>query len=121
MALILLGGLCCIVLLAYGVFPWRCPINFLFGIECPGCGTSRSIKEAMRGNLYDSILYNPLGIPILVCLILGMGIFAFDTIFHKDYLFRLYTKTDSLIERHKVMAISICLTYTIAILVSKNT
>lgn len=74
----------------------------------------------MHGNIHDSISYNPLGIPILICLIVGMVIFAFDIIFHKDYLFRLYTEIGYLIERHKVMAIIICMTYTIAILISKN-
>ena len=37
-----------------------CPFNELFGIYCPGCGTTRMIRSLLEFNFYQAFRYNPL-------------------------------------------------------------
>jgi len=36
-----------------------CSWRLMFGIYCPGCGTTRAYKALMDGNFVDAFLYNP--------------------------------------------------------------
>lgn len=45
------------VLLAATV--WHCPIKLLFGIPCPGCGTTRACLSLLRMNIRDAFMYQP--------------------------------------------------------------
>ena len=42
-----------------------CPMAFLTGVACPGCGMSRAIAWMFRGDLERSVGYHPLG-PLVV-------------------------------------------------------
>lgn len=37
----------------------------LFGVRCPGCGLTRSVLLAVRGDFQQSIQFHPLGIIML--------------------------------------------------------
>lgn len=37
-----------------------CPIRFLFGIPCPGCGVTRACEAALRGNFEEAFRWHPL-------------------------------------------------------------
>ena len=37
-----------------------CPIKFLTGFYCPGCGITRMILSILKGDLYQAFRYNPL-------------------------------------------------------------
>lgn len=47
-----------------------CPIRFLTGICCPGCGISRAILAALSGNIVAAFHYHPLFWYPLVWLVL---------------------------------------------------
>lgn len=48
-----------------------CIIYNVFHIPCPGCGCTRAVIELLKGNVIQSINYNPLPIIIgIVCVIL---------------------------------------------------
>ncbi|MBK7669466.1 MAG: DUF2752 domain-containing protein [Sphingobacteriaceae bacterium] len=38
----------------------------MFGIDCPGCGMTRAFFALIRGNLMESLSYNPGLIPFLI-------------------------------------------------------
>ncbi|MBQ9938019.1 MAG: DUF2752 domain-containing protein [Oscillospiraceae bacterium] len=37
-----------------------CPIRFLFGVPCPGCGITRAWMSALHGNIADAFRWHPL-------------------------------------------------------------
>jgi len=42
-----------------------CPVRFLTGHLCPGCGMGHSLVAAMRGDFSGSFAHHPLGLPLL--------------------------------------------------------
>ncbi|MEV0338562.1 DUF2752 domain-containing protein [Nocardia sp. NPDC050713] len=58
-----------------GVIP-VCPSKALFGINCPGCGSSRMLYSLLHGDLPAALHYNALGLLALLALV---GTFVFWT------------------------------------------
>jgi threonine/homoserine/homoserine lactone efflux protein len=46
-----------------------CFFKSTFGIDCPGCGMTRAFFALLRGNLMESLAYNPGLIPFLITII----------------------------------------------------
>ena len=42
------------------IIHFKCIFREMFGIYCPGCGTTRMIKALLRLNIYEAFLFNPL-------------------------------------------------------------
>lgn len=42
-----------------------CPARLLLGIPCPGCGLTRATVLLLKGDIHDSLLYNPFLLPLL--------------------------------------------------------
>ena len=42
-----------------------CPVYNLFKIPCPGCGLTTSLKFLLKGDIYKSLQYNLLTIPLI--------------------------------------------------------
>ncbi len=79
-----------------------CPIKFLTGIPCPGCGMTRAILSALRLDFAEAFHFHPLFplAPLFVLYIFfddalprgasrGFGIF-FAVIFIGTYIFRIF-------------------------------
>jgi hypothetical protein len=45
----------------------HCPIKYLCGISCPGCGMSRALLSALRLELSAAFAYNPAWPALLIC------------------------------------------------------
>lgn len=61
------------VLLLMSLSGIGCPIKFLTGISCPGCGMTRALWHLLIGNLSLALTYHPLCVampPVAVLLIL---------------------------------------------------
>ena len=61
------------VLLLMSLSGIGCPIKFLTGISCPGCGMTRALWHLLIGNLSLALTYHPLCVampPVVVLLIL---------------------------------------------------
>lgn len=52
------------------IFGAICPIRFLFGLPCPGCGLTRAVRLLLKGELAASFAMHPMAVPALI-LILG--------------------------------------------------
>lgn len=44
-----------------GIIP-TCPTAFLFGIDCPGCGSMRMIEALVHGDVLAALRFNALGV-----------------------------------------------------------
>jgi hypothetical protein len=58
-----------------GVFP-PCPVHYLTGWYCPGCGSLRAIHQLLHGNLRAAWALNPLTVVLLPFLTYGLASFA---------------------------------------------
>ena len=47
--------------------PTICPIAFMTGVACPGCGMTRAASALLRGDVDTALGYHPL-IPLIVAL-----------------------------------------------------
>jgi len=58
-----------------GIFP-PCPLRYLTGWYCPGCGSLRAIHQLLHGNLRAAWAMNPLTVILLPFLMYGLSSFA---------------------------------------------
>jgi hypothetical protein len=54
----------------------KCPVNYVTGLSCPGCGSQRAIHELLHLNFKQAFAYNPLLIAAIPYTALGI---AFNT------------------------------------------
>jgi hypothetical protein len=54
-----------------GIFP-PCPVHYLTGWYCPGCGSLRAIHQLLHGNLRAAWALNPLTVVLLPFLSYGL-------------------------------------------------
>ena len=54
----------------------KCPVNYVTGLRCPGCGSQRAIHELLHLNFKQAFAYNPLLIAAIPYTALGI---AFNT------------------------------------------
>ena len=54
-----------------GIFP-PCPVHYLTGWYCPGCGSLRAIHQLLHGNLRAAWAMNPLSMVLLPFLSYGL-------------------------------------------------
>lgn len=56
---------------------YRCPFKAVTGIPCPGCGMTRAVMSALRGDFREAFRYHPLWIVavplVLVEILNAMG------------------------------------------------
>ena len=45
---------------------WSCPVLKIFGLPCPGCGMTRSVKFLVTGDFLQSLRYHAFGSLIVV-------------------------------------------------------
>jgi hypothetical protein len=58
-----------------GAFP-PCPLRYLTGWYCPGCGSLRAIHQLLHGNLRAAWAMNPLTLMLLPFLSYGLASYA---------------------------------------------
>ena len=74
-----------LVILTYGilqVFGITCPIKFITGVSCPGCGMTRAYLSLLRLDFKSAYYYHPL----FVLPALGLIIYIFRDKFSKKFL-----------------------------------
>ncbi len=55
-----------------GIFP-SCPLRYLTGLYCPGCGSLRAMHQLLHANLLAAWGMNPLMISLLPFLVYGLA------------------------------------------------
>lgn len=59
-------AICLYILIGNLILGKICPMRMLFGIPCPGCGTTRALWLLLQGKVGEAAAINPLWIPIVV-------------------------------------------------------
>lgn len=72
-----------VIYIIFNIIGIGCPIKFLTGISCPGCGMTRAVLAAIQLKFHEAFYYHPLF--FLVPLIMVLYLF-------EDYLKPLYVK-----------------------------
>ncbi|MFY9947795.1 MAG: DUF2752 domain-containing protein [Candidatus Sulfotelmatobacter sp.] len=62
-----------------GLFP-PCPLHYLTGWYCPGCGSLRALHQLLHGNLSAAWALNPLTVLLLPFLVYGLTSHAINEI-----------------------------------------
>lgn len=76
-AALVIAGIGAVLLWAFdpassGLFP-PCPLRYLTGLYCPGCGSLRAMHHLLHGNLQAAWAMNPLTILLLPFLSYGLA------------------------------------------------
>lgn len=74
----LLLALCVGVLILNRLFGTICPFKVITGIPCPGCGMTRALAAAMRGQFERAFDFHPL-FPLVPVLLAGVGVYSLST------------------------------------------
>ncbi len=89
--------------LAFFAVGITCPIKFITGVSCPGCGMSRALMNAVKGNFSAAFSYHPMWIilPITAFLLIffkvkkkvtafNITIGVFSALMLSVYIYRLF-------------------------------
>ena len=101
-----LASLICIVPYCIGV---GCPIKFMTGISCGGCGMTRAVFSVLRGDIKGAVMFHPLieMIPVYAVVYLLKGkinkqvfkavTYCIVSLFIAVYIIRLISPYDSVV------------------------
>lgn len=75
------AGACAVVWVADpttpgGILP-MCPTKSLLGIDCPGCGTLRTIYSLLHGDVMSALRFNALAVMALGFLIVAFAVWTY--------------------------------------------
>jgi hypothetical protein len=83
----------------YDKFYNICLFKRITNIPCPSCGSSRAILSLLKGNIIDSIKWNPFGIIILTIILVTPLWIIYDTITNKITLYTVYQKIERFLKK----------------------
>lgn len=86
-----------------------CLIKNVTGYPCPSCGTTRSVVLLSRGEIISSVLQNPFGIIVSLCMVVLPFWIALDILKKKSTFYQFYLKTETIIRKPKVALVLILL------------
>lgn len=55
-----------------GNYMLPCPVKYLTGYDCPGCGFQRSLLALLKGDFGQSFQLYPATVPILLTFVIGL-------------------------------------------------
>lgn len=61
-----------------------CPSMYFFHFRCPGCGMTKAMVSLYRGDILESLRYNPLGIVIITFCVILLFAIGYDRIRRSD-------------------------------------
>ena len=76
-----------VILESFGV---TCPIKYITGISCAGCGMSRAWISLLHFNIHDAFMYHPLFFLPPVVVIAMLFMFTIAGAFVIVYLYRMF-------------------------------
>ena len=76
-----------------------CVVKHIYGFPCPSCGTTRAIGALLHGALYDALMWNPLGLPVLLALLVFPFFWLYDVLQKRFVLRQTYAYTEQLLQK----------------------
>lgn len=87
-----------------------CPSRLLLGIPCPGCGNTRSVLACFRGDLWQAIMFNPVGLLIALFIVVAPLWIALDWMRGSTSLLTAWCRTEQRLHNNRVIIVVILLT-----------
>lgn len=82
---------------------WKgCLMKQFFHIPCPACGVTRAIVALLDGHIQEAMIWNPLGIVLLMLLVLLTVGLPYDWFCHRQSLYSLFLWVDACLHRKVV-------------------
>jgi Protein of unknown function (DUF2752) len=78
-----------------------CLFKKVAGIPCPSCGSTRSVISLMQGDIVQAVLWNPMGLVLLISMALIPLWIAYDLFNKKRTLFVAYRKAELFFSRKR--------------------
>jgi Protein of unknown function (DUF2752) len=78
-----------------------CLFKKVAGVPCPSCGSTRSVISLMQGDIVQAVLWNPMGLILLVSMALIPLWIAYDLFNKKRTLFITYRKAELFFSRKR--------------------
>jgi hypothetical protein len=98
---------------AHGTGIQLCAWRAMTGLECPGCGLSRSVSCAVRGEFEASFAYHPFGIVLLSAFATSMLVHVLPGPWRRRILRHLVRRSGG-VQRLYVGAVALFITYGVA-------
>jgi hypothetical protein len=76
-----------------------CLIKDITHIPCPSCGTTRSILSLSKGDLSESLCWNPFGLIVALIMLIAPAWMLYDIVKQKDSLFLFYNQAEIFLRR----------------------
>ena len=76
-----------------------CIIKNVTGIPCPSCGSTRAVVSIIKGNLSESLYWNPIGLVLSIILVVTPFWIAHDVIRKRDSLLKFYRRSEIFIRK----------------------
>ena len=86
-----------------------CWFKNVTGYNCPSCGTTRAVLLLFKGNLLQSVQFNPLGSIVFLIMVLAPIWIAVDLLTQQDTLFQKYKQTEVFLRKPLVASFFILL------------
>ena len=68
----------------------RCPSNYLFGINCPGCGSQRAIHQLLHLDFAEALRYNALIVITLPFLIYIGLVWLYNFVYEEQVRIKIF-------------------------------
>ena len=111
---------CLLLLISFGIIPWKCPIKSLFGIECPGCGFTRGLFAIFDGRISDALALNPLSIAAVFVFSLFIVLCVWEWFSKKPVIDNIYLFYSRMLKKNKRFLLIISVLYVVTITLYKN-
>ena len=97
---------------------WHCPFKLIFGVPCPGCGTTRAIKYLFNGDIQRAFYTNPVGLLAFFVLCVVILVKGIDIIRGTNYTQTIFVRSfNNLRQRHFSLYIALIITcFVVAVL-----
>jgi hypothetical protein len=79
-----------------------CIIKNVTGFPCPSCGTTRAIQSIYKGDLIQSLLFNPFGIIVSFAMVFLPFWIVFDLTTKRKSFYVAYYKMESVLKQKKI-------------------
>ena len=79
-----------------------CWIKATTGMPCPACGTTRAVDALMHGNLWEAMLINPFGLPVMLLMAAAPVWIVIDVLRQRDSFFRSFRRTEQVISKRGI-------------------
>jgi len=89
-----------------------CLFKRLTNIPCPSCGSTRSVLSLLKGDISGALMWNPIGIILMVFLVITPGWILWDLLRQKSSLFDFYRKSELFLQRKWVATAAILIVLT---------